>query len=601
VPRRSTDPALARLLAFIATLASIAQVRQPQWDIIVKPDRILPCLRATYYLRSLLSNGQKRNGGGCWVQLLLSCLPVRPRCFNFEACPGGANNTPARGQPANLAASDYKTIQCSTGYGGNLCSQCQPGYGTVKPFTCKACMKPAVTITLYTLAALVMLVAVRVLSALSLADSGRDATDEAKPVDLVKPLVVYAQWLFVVVNINGVPWPKTLSYPLQALGWFWSSASSNSLGLDCVLPRNIGTPIAVQKVLFGLLMPLAILTVLLCIELLIASHGCIAWGRPTRRRSFNMIDRVASLCTCLIFLFLPTWSHTTFSLFTCVPLDNPTEFPYAAEAVGSWWAQDMSEECYAPGGYHRAWALGIGIPLLLLLCLVLPAGLFTFLLVSKAKGKLSQGNFRKHYGFLYRTWDDRVCWWEAVVVLQTISLVMVGTFGHALGPYFQALVMMAALGLIGVLLLCVKPHTSEAAGTVSLQSIGVLYLTTYSALTFLPHRNITPAPGYTTTMGVVVLVLHIAFVLSTLWKLAHLINWGAACKCLHWVCRKVAAPCCTCRQPVGRSGGLPECQCLDVGALQAWLQREGTAPRCCCRKPLPEEGVGSKRTASERE
>jgi hypothetical protein len=41
-----------------------------------------------------------------------------------------------------------------------------------------------------------------------------------------------------------------------------------------------------------------------------------------------------------------------------------------------------------------------------------------------------------------------VCWWEAVVVLQTIVLVMVGTFGYALGPYYQALVMTAALCII---------------------------------------------------------------------------------------------------------------------------------------------------------
>jgi hypothetical protein len=37
---------------------------------------------------------------------------------------------------------------------------CAPKYGTVKAFTCKPCMKPAATIALYTLAALVMLVVV---------------------------------------------------------------------------------------------------------------------------------------------------------------------------------------------------------------------------------------------------------------------------------------------------------------------------------------------------------------------------------------------------------------------------------------------------------
>jgi hypothetical protein len=35
--------------------------------------------------------------------------------------------------------------------------------------------------------------------------------------------------------------------------------------------------------------------------------------------------------------------------------------------------------------------------------------------------------------------DNPVCWWEAVVVLQTIVLVVVGTFGYALGPIFRQL------------------------------------------------------------------------------------------------------------------------------------------------------------------
>jgi hypothetical protein len=267
-------------------------------------------------------------------------------------------------------------------------------------------------------------------------------------VDLTKPLVVYAQWLFIVMNLNGVPWPATLSTPLQALAWFWSSASANSLGLDCVLPHNSTTPVAVRKVLFGLLMPLAILSVLLCCEVLLSLCCRRSHFQRSQRRHLSMADRSLSLFLCMSFLFLPTWTHAAFSLFTCVPLDAPTSPPYEANAVGAFWAQDMSERCYTPEGYHMAWALGLGIPLLLLLCAALPAGLFGWLWLSKRRGKLTDFRFRSQYGFLYRTWREDVCWWEAVVVLQTIVLVMVGTFGYALGPYYQALVMTAALCII---------------------------------------------------------------------------------------------------------------------------------------------------------
>lgn len=440
--------------------------------------------------------------------------------MNTEACPGGTNHTD----------SDHQTSSCAAGYTGNLCGQCQNGYGTVKPFTCRLCLKRGTTIFLYTLAALVMLAVTRVLAAFAMADSGPQALpDQARPVDICKPLVLYAQYIFIVGNL-GVPWPATLAVPLQAVAWFWSSSSPNSLGLDCVLPRT-GMPIAAQKELFGLCMPLGILAVLLCIEWLyqaLRSRRQLGRGRASAASlRTSLVPRFVSLFLCVAFLFLPTWIHSAMSLFACIPLDAEVSLPYMADAVGSFWAQDMSERCYALGGYHRTYALGLGIPLLMLLCFILPAGLLAFMWFSRRSGRLGTEAFRQQYGFLCRSWRAEVCWWEAVQVLSTIVLVMIGTFGFALGPYYQSLVITAALGISGVLLLAVRPHNCAAAGTVSLQSVGALITTSFSALTFLSYRNVTPAYGYTMFMGAVVLLVNVAFVLSAVWKLLRLIEWGS--------------------------------------------------------------------------
>ena len=125
-------------------------------------------------------------------------------------------------------------------------------------------------------------------------------------------------------------------------------------------------------------------------------------------------------------------------------LDKPGEGPYQAEAVGSWWVVDMSQLCYSRSGYHRGWALGLGIPLTLFFCVGLPAGVFLFMWFSRKQGKLQDMQFQKHYGFMYRLWRDERCWWESVVLLQTCALVMVSTFGFALGPFYQTMVSAAA-------------------------------------------------------------------------------------------------------------------------------------------------------------
>jgi hypothetical protein len=48
-----------------------------------------------------------------------------------------------------------------------------------------------------------------------------------------------------------------------------------------------------------------------------------------------------------------TWVKTTFSLFTCSQLDQPAVPPFTAEAVGTGWAEDMSQRCYSLTGYHK--------------------------------------------------------------------------------------------------------------------------------------------------------------------------------------------------------------------------------------------------------
>jgi hypothetical protein len=190
-----------------------------------------------------------------------------------------------------------------------------------------------------------------------------------------------------------------------------------------------------------------------------------------------------------------------------------------------------------------------------------------------------------------------VYWYETVVVVQTNTLVLVGTFSYALGPYYHLLAIMAALGLIGVLLLCIRPHKCAAAGQVSLQSVGVLYLTAFTAMTFLPYRNITPPPGYSMAMGVLVLVAHVTFVLCTLWRLLRLVNWVVLIRFIGCCYQKTRG--CCCKGGLGASGvASPVRQSAAAGAvgLDVWLKG-----CCACQQPVqpPQDVVGHAADASK--
>lgn len=318
-------------------------------------------------------------------------------------------------------------------------------------------------------------------------------------------------------NLVGIPWPASLSYPMQVISGLWSSASGTSIGLDCVLPRTSAVPLGVQKVLLCLLTPAAILCILVTFE------GLLHYFRP--RRSVRVRDQLFSLVFCIVFLFLPTWLSTAFSLFTCVKLDGPASPPFEAAAVGSFWVEDMSQLCNS--GYHRAWAIGLGVPVVLLLCFGLPVGVFVFMWVSRKQGRLQETLFIRHYGFMYHLWREGVCWWESVLVLQTIGLVSVATFGFSMGPYFQGLVTLAVLASVIVLLLWVRPFLCRQANHVAVASGCVLLFTAFNALTFLPYDGVEAGQAYRNVMGVAVLLGNMVFLLFTAWKLVQSVDWVA--------------------------------------------------------------------------
>jgi hypothetical protein len=182
-----------------------------------------------------------------------------------------------------------------------------------------------------------------------------------------------------------------------------------------------------QKMLVGLFTPAGILVVVLCLDLIM--HVV----RP--RTIAGAGQGFASVVMCIAFMFMPVWVGTVLSMFTCIPLDNPTTTPYQAAAVGKFWLEDMSQACYSSSSYHKWWALGLGIPLTFFFCVAMPAGVFCFMWYSCKQGKLGNKQFRKQYGFMYRLWREEVCWWESVVLLQTIALVIVSTFGFSLDAF----------------------------------------------------------------------------------------------------------------------------------------------------------------------
>jgi hypothetical protein len=335
--------------------------------------------------------------------------------------------------------------------------------------------------------------------------------------DLLRPLVLYMQYALILASVASIELPAALAYPLQALAWAWSPAVPETLSIECILPHGSSSsmPVSVQRMLFYLAMPFAMLMLLLAADASLFKLFC-----SKQAAASSVMDRFGSSAMVVCFFFLPSILRSTFSWFACIPVDAPVAAPYVAGAVGSFWLHDPDQLCYQ--GYHRAWALGLGLPLVLLVCMLLPAAILWVVLLNKHR--LADPVFMRHYGFLVRLYKPAVCWWEVAVIGQTAALTAVGVFSYSLRP-LQDWVMCAALAVCAAALLAFEPYAQPAAGRTMLSGICCLLLTSMGLWSFTAFRKFTPSAGYIVAMSVLLLLMNLTYVVSVVWQMIGTVDW----------------------------------------------------------------------------
>jgi hypothetical protein len=213
-----------------------------------------------------------------------------------------------------------------------------------------------------------------------------------------------------------------------------------------------------------------------------------------------------------------------FGCFVCIPIDAPFAAPYAAGAVGSFWLHDPDQLCYQ--GYHRAWALGLGLPLLLLVCGLLPAGILWVVLRNKQR-KTPHASICC-LKFLVWPYKPRYCWWDVKVLLQTAALTVVGVYGIFLGPLHHNIALSSAFALMALIWQAAQPCIVPAATTVMLQGICCLFFSSMSNALYLKHSGFNANTGTAIAVSYAVLFINAAFVASVVWRVIRLVNGSKA-------------------------------------------------------------------------
>eukprot|EP00882_Tetradesmus_deserticola_P012860 GHRQ01013628.1.p1 GENE.GHRQ01013628.1~~GHRQ01013628.1.p1 ORF type:complete len:755 (+),score=199.59 GHRQ01013628.1:639-2903(+) len=435
-----------------------------------------------------------------------------------HACPNRAACQPGSGY-ASATDPGYVDWQCAEGYEGTLCGRCSAGFGRRSTFVCGKCMSKHNTIVMFAVAMLLILSLLAYMAYATHLDN-RESNPELRVSDCLKVLVLYFQYALLLAT-STVEWPKSISAVFLGLGWVLSSCTGQLMSLDCILAGSGGTsavPLAMQRQLLYLLTPVIMMLALGLVYS--AAWIVLALVRHAKRRpgsctmaafSAWMRMRLPVIVLVVLFFYFPSLVRVSWSLFACFSVDQPGEGPYPQYLVkpGAFFTLDMSQQCWQ--GWHKQWALGLGIPLVVIFCLGVPAGIALLLWRNRHRTQLP--DFRQHCGFLYRTFRPGCVCYEAVVAAITVCLAAISVFSTVIGPYYECVLFTVVFATSLVLQIWLRPYAFERLHYMQLAASGCLLVTSFATLTFFNmDRDTDTSALYKEVMGGIILAINAVFV-----------------------------------------------------------------------------------------
>ena len=314
----------------------------------------------------------------------------------------------------------------------------------------------------------------------------------------------------------------------------FGGASGQALSFDCWLANYVPQkrlPLAIQRQLALFVVAVGILLAVTLLMSCVHSVKRVAKARKRGQvfhwRATQLWRKLRVAVLVVAFYAYPTLVKASLSFFACLRIDDGSKQPYSEYSVlnhtAGYWVQDIQQECFA--GWHREWALGLGFPAVIILCLGVPICLWVFLWTKEQS--ITDAGFREHYGFLYRNYTDRWVWWEAVWAAQTVLLTAVSVFHFIMQAYYALFAMCLVLLLSAGLQLLARPYAQNELHRLHLTSIWCLFFNAWLSIALFDDAvdatEATLRPLHT-TIGVVLVLMNSCFIIWCLSKIVRAVS-----------------------------------------------------------------------------
>ena len=202
------------------------------------------------------------------------------------------------------------------------------------------------------------------------------------------------------------------------------------------------------------------------------------WFLLNQCKTITDLERkIKTSCVALLYLLWPSLCSQTFSLFACRSVcDDATTFLRA----------DLDVSCWE--GRHLHYALGLGLPMLLLYDIGLPVAAL-LRVRSMHQADVVDEEDEKIYGMFYTAFRDEMWWWEGTVAARKIVIALIGVFGAEMASMQVHLTAMLVV-LIIVVTAQVRPFGGLKHGVLHILEMASLlatFLTLWAGSIFNAH------------------------------------------------------------------------------------------------------------------
>jgi CRP-like cAMP-binding protein len=283
--------------------------------------------------------------------------------------------------------------------------------------------------------------------------------DEAS--DAIKKIIL--NFLQIVSLAGGLPlqWPDVIETMFNAMSTL-SSAGGALLIPDCELTHlRAADAFYAKQLVYTFVVPIIVVVCIFSWSIIWCT--CSRFCRKCPRKFTHVKNYTILSVVLLLFLAYPMLVQLCLSMLKC-PKVGGTRYLMA----------DLQEECFQ--GEHMVHVLALTVPQIILVIIGLPLMGLLLILRTTPRQRLKY-NFHMRYGLLYLGYRDERAWWEVIVAIRKICIVMIGTFGILMGRVdIQAFLALGVVFLSIVVHLLGKPFDVDDPKGRLLQNLEFLAL-----------------------------------------------------------------------------------------------------------------------------